>query len=80
MKRILLLLLLTVCAATYAQDINGRVVGQSGEAIGDATVVLQKSDSTYVDMTITDNEGRFIFSHRIDTFRLVVQHMAYKPL
>lgn len=80
MKRILLLLLLLpVCAATYAQDINGRIVGQSGEAIGDATVVLQKSDSTYVDMTITDNEGRFIFSHRIDTFRLVVQHMAYKP-
>ena len=79
MRRIMLLIFALSCAVVLqAQDICGRVVDTAGVPVSDATVVLQRSDSTYVDMTVTGSEGTFSFVHDADAFRLVVQHLAYQ--
>ena len=65
--------------AVVAQGIGGRVVNVAGKPVADASVVLQHTDSTFVNVTITDSDGLFSFAEELDSFRLVVQHMAYHP-
>ena len=65
--------------AVVAQGIGGRVVNVAGKPVADASVVLQAADSTFVNVTITDAGGRFSFPENIAPFRLVVQHLAYRP-
>lgn len=77
-KSILLLLMMMVCMCAAAQGIGGRVVGSHGEAVRDANVVLQRSDSSFVDVAVTDEAGCFSFVHSLDRFRLVVHHLAYR--
>ena len=80
MKKILLSLFILLCAvASNAQGINGRVVNGEGMPVSDASVVLQQSDSVFVDVTITGEAGLFAFDHNLAGYRLVVQHMAYRP-
>lgn len=77
-KSILLLLMMMVCMCAASQGIGGRVVGSHGEAVRDANVVLQRSDSSFVDVAVTDEAGCFSFVHSLDRFRLVVHHLAYR--
>ena len=80
MKRLLFSLLTLLCSiVVYAQGVNGCVVNSGGVPVSDASVVLQHTDSTFVNVTITDSDGLFSFAEELDSFRLVVQHMAYHP-
>lgn len=80
MKRIYwLLLLLLVPAVASAQGINGRVMDSSGAPVDGANIVLQRRDSTFVDVVLSDSTGLFAFGQRMDTFRLVVNHLACHP-
>lgn len=80
MKRLLFSLLTLLCSiVVYAQGVNGCVVTSGGVPVSDASVVLQHTDSTFVNVTITDSDGLFSFAEELDSFRLVVQHMAYHP-
>ena len=80
MKRLLFSLLTLLCSiVVYAQGVNGCVVTSGGVPVSDASVVLQHTDSTFVNVTITDSDGLFSFAEELDSFRLVVQHMAYRP-
>ena len=60
-----------------AQSISGRVVGSDSIPVKGATVVLQRSDSTYLDATATDAQGRFFLSHTDSCSLLIVQAMSY---
>ena len=77
-KRIILFaVILVISLSAMAQGINGRVISSQGEAVRDANVVLQRSDSSFVDVAVTDEAGRFVFGVNLDVFRLVVHHLAY---
>ena len=81
MKKVLLFVLYTLCSLQLlAQGISGRVLDVDGKAVDGATVVLQNCDSTFVDVAVTDSCGLFAFGHKINRFRLVVQHLAFHPV
>ena len=44
------------------------------------TVVLQAPDSTFIDGTVTDSTGSFLFRQGIKPCRLIFQHLLYKSL
>lgn len=68
------------CCMVQAQNINGRVVDGVASPVDGANVVLLRSDSSFVDAAITGTDGIFSFECHLDSFSLVVQHMAYRPL
>ena len=84
MKNIIILgIYLLICTATtvsYAQSISGKVIDKSGNPIYAATVILQKNDSTFIEAVITDENGSFSFTNMINPYRIVVQHLAFKPV
>lgn len=79
MKRLLLLLsvLVTAVSNTMGQEITGRVLTEDNRPVTEATIVLQSADTEYLGVEVTDEEGRFIFNHKADTFRIVVHHLAF---
>lgn len=81
MKRVLLSILFTISIClTFAQGVSGRIISNNGNPVDGATIVLQNCDSVYVDVVMSDSCGLFAFEHKIQQFRLVVQHLAFKPL
>lgn len=81
MKRVFFFVLALLCLLSAgAQGISGRVVNEEGAPLPDATVLLQHADTTFIDVTITDDSGIFSFAQEPDTYRLVVQHIACHPL
>ena len=70
---------LLFCALNMAQaqGVAGRVTNRLSVPVEGANVVLQSTDSVFVDVALTDSTGLFSFGHRLDKFRLVVNHMAY---
>lgn len=69
-----------ITTVSYAQSISGKVIDNLGNPIYAATVILQKSDSTFIEAAITDENGLFSFSNIISPYRIVVQHLAFKPI
>ena len=65
-------------ASIDAQTIQGTVTGSDREPVDFATVVLQTTDSVYVNSTITDSEGKFLLSVKSPDYRLIVQHLLYE--
>lgn len=80
--RIVLPLIVTVCWTTtvMSQEIRGKVVDDNLVPISGATIVLQTTDSTFVDAVISEEDGTFTFSRSIVPFLLTVQHVAYKTI
>lgn len=66
----------------YAQEICGKLINSSKDAVTGATIILQNNDSTYVDASVSDDNGNFYFKNidKIDEFNLLIQHISYKPL
>lgn len=71
-------LLFTCFVKVNAQTINGKVTNRSNEPVEYATVVLQTSDSLFVNATHTDSAGYFALPIDIPEYRLVVQHLMYE--
>lgn len=61
-----------------AQGFKGKVTNEAGNPIEGATVVLQKADSTFIDICLTDTVGRFQFKQKEKPCRLIFQHVAYE--
>lgn len=69
-----------ITTAAYSQSISGKVVDKLGNPIYAATVILQRTDSTFVEAVITDENGSFGFTNIINPYRIVAQHLAFKPV
>ena len=78
-KRIFFSITLFFCALNmlHAQAISGRVINRQSMPVEDANVVLQSTDSVFVDVALTDSAGYFSFGRNMGKYRLVVNHMAY---
>jgi len=78
MKKLLLLtLLLGIHIVTNAQTIKGKVVDNNNSPVEFATVLLQTTDSVYVNSVYTDSLGGFDIKSDMMYFRLIVQHLMY---
>lgn len=80
-KQILILTLLflfSVTGTATAQTIYGKVTDTDTQPIEGATVILQTTDSTFVDAVITDTAGYFLFDRRLAEYRLIFQHILYE--
>lgn len=70
---------LLLCSSLHAQIIGGRITDEAGMPIASASVVLRTlSDSTFVDGTISGDDGKFVFSrnHQLP-LRLEVSFLGY---
>lgn len=61
-----------------AEPISGKVVDADNQPVEFATVVLQTTDSVYVNSAYTDSLGMFSFDSNEKTFRLIVQHLLFE--
>lgn len=68
-----------VTTSISAQEITGKVVDADRMPVEFATVVLQTTDSVYVNATITDTLGLFHLKAEQTNYRLVVQHLLFEP-
>ena len=55
-----------------AQTVSGKVVNTEQQPIDGATIILQTSDSTFVDATISNADGNFVFNHQPEAYRLIL--------
>lgn len=79
MKRYKLLLICSLLSVVAnAQNIKGTVVDNLNNPIEFATIVLQTTDSLYIDATYSDSLGGFTFAKDISNFRLITQHLLYE--
>lgn len=78
--KILWMIIGAFCCIGYqvmAQSIRGKVVNAEGLPIEAVTIVLQRSDSSYVDAALSDSLGQFSFQKAVIPYRLIFQHVAY---
>lgn len=61
-----------------AEAIKGKVVDRNRMGIEGVAVVLQTSDSTFVDAIVTDSMGMFTFKVEDGAYRLLFQHLLYE--
>ena len=61
-----------------AQNLKGKVVNEAGNPIEGVTVVLQKADSAFIEVSLTDTMGGFRFKREVMPCRLIFQHVAYE--
>ncbi len=80
MRNYLCMFFLLFSLGASAQTITGRLVNRNKEPVFGVAVILQHMDSTYLDATATGIDGRFIFSSDVRPYRLLFQHISYKPL
>ena len=70
--------LLFLCIIAKAQNIQGKVVDSNDEVVDFAVIVLQTTDSVYIESTYTDSLGKFSFQSELSKYRLIVQHLMYE--
>ena len=83
MKQIIIIIagLIAASIRLAAQEvIRGTVTDSNRQPIEAVTVVLQAPDSTFIDGTVTDSTGSFLFRQGIKPYRLIFQHLLYKSL
>ena len=80
MKLFLIAFLIGLSSYCASQNLSGYVVDSLNRAIPYASIVLLKSDSTYIEATTTDTLGFFLFEDRMpENMRMIVQHVNYIP-
>lgn len=65
-------------AATFAQEISGGVFAEDNSPVAFANIVLMASDSSFVDGTITDVDGKFSINQSKDAAFLSVSCLGYE--
>ena len=81
MKRIFVLYFLLTAVSSislYAQNITGKVVDEYDSPLAYANVILQRSDSTYIDGAVADTSGRFTISSHPEAARLQISFIGYE--
>jgi len=77
-KLFIVLLIVIASKNVAAQEITGKVVDAAQVPIEFATVVLQTTDSVFVNATITDTLGVFHLKAEQARYRLVLQHLLFE--
>lgn len=75
---LLILVIIFTIINVQAQYITGRVIDQNSNPIELAVIVIQTTDSVYVNSAHTDSLGVFTIKADISSFLLTVQHLAYE--
>ncbi|MDR1402327.1 MAG: TonB-dependent receptor family protein [Tannerellaceae bacterium] len=84
--KIQMLFSLFICLATSGQAqqsilvVQGQVLDADGVSISGVAVVMQTMDSVFVDAVVSDADGYFHVESSVRPYRLIMQHIAYKPL
>ncbi len=81
-KFLVFLLLSLFTLATRSQDARtatGRITDENSRPITGATVVMQTLDSAFIASAVSDADGRFSLPERPERYRLIVQHISYRP-
>lgn len=61
-----------------AQNSIGRVVDSKSDPIDAVAVILQTTDSTYLDATISDESGYFSLPYVDGSYMITFQHILYE--
>lgn len=72
-----LLLLITISVKLSADDIKGRLLDSKKSPIGGVAVIMQTTDSVFVDAVVSNDEGYFIFNQPFDSYILHFQHIQF---
>ncbi len=72
-------LLLLTHLTMNAQNIKGKIIDQENNPIEFATIVLQTTDSIFINTTYSDSLGCFFFKNSAEDAVLLVQHLMYEP-
>ena len=79
MKRLIIFAsILLISIGMKAQTIQGKVINTNNDAVDFATIVLQTTDSVYIESAYTDSLGQFSFQSNLNTYRLIIQHLMYE--
>ena len=62
-----------------AQTISGKITDNQGSSIPNAVIILQNSDSVFVQAVTSDLSGVFHLPINIASGFVVIQHLAYEP-
>lgn len=81
-KSMLLVILLHLVAYSYAQQslVKGQILGSDSLSIPGVAVIMQTMDSVYINAGVSDMDGYFRIESSVRPYRLLIQHIAYKPL
>ena len=73
--------LLFMAVAAQAQSISGKLVDEQQQSLAYANIVIQRSDSTFVTGTTSDEKGGFRLTKvKAGDYRLVVSCVGYQTL
>lgn len=81
MKRLFVLYFLLTAVSSIslsAQNITGKVVDEYDSPLAYANVILQRSDSTYIEGAVADTSGRFIIASHPEAVRLQISFIGYE--
>lgn len=77
-KTALFFVLLFAAFASNAQQITGKITDNQDEIVPNAVIILQNTDSTFVNATTSDSLGVYSLQIDIENGFVVVQHLAYE--
>ena len=80
MKRLSALCILSAISALNlcAQNFTGKVIDENDSPLAYANVILQRSDSTYIDGAVADTAGRFVLATHPEAARVQVTFIGYE--
>lgn len=79
MKRLVLSLMLFVMTSHInGQVIKGIVIDQYNSPVENVAVIMQTTDSVFVDAICSDSLGHFSLNSELNEFRLITQHLMYE--
>lgn len=61
-----------------AQNITGQVFDEANTSLAYANIILQSTESTYIDGTVTDTTGRFVLAAHPDAERVQISFIGYR--
>lgn len=83
MRNLLVLIICSLCISvpSLAQKrVSGVIVDSQNQTIPGVAVIVQTTDSVYVNAGVSDMDGRFSIESDTRPFRLFIQHIAYQSM
>lgn len=77
-KLVLSLMLFIMTSYINGQVIKGIVIDQNNSPVENAAVIMQTSDSVFVNAICSDSLGHFSMKSELNEFRLITQHLMYE--
>lgn len=80
-KTIIFIFLLFIVFSVSAQrkNIHGRILDKDSLSVPGVAVIMQTLDSVYINAGVSDLDGYFMIESTTRPYRLLIQHIAYKP-